>query len=287
MELARNRLTELLSAYDTYILDNYLTLTSPEGSFYPGVETTLSLLSEQHKQVVIFSNYPKSASACYQESYWQPWIAKGFHFYTSGGICRHLLSEHGYFSYFLFGCRPLPGMIFAPEITMADFIYLDLPGLPLAFLQSDNLIRTAEFPELGFAAEITPFIPFLQEAAKQNKPLYCGKPSLHDTMVIGSQKVISNKVIMDYYQSLGGKVIEVGKPYLPAYEYILRELPNPGRILCVGDTLVTDILGAANLKNAGENASSLLILNGETSMDDLQNSYIQPDYILDSFGLIS
>lgn len=47
-------LPELLTRYDTFILDSSLTLISPSGGFYPGVETTLSRLIEQHKQVIVF-----------------------------------------------------------------------------------------------------------------------------------------------------------------------------------------------------------------------------------------
>ena len=131
-------LLELLTRYDTFILDSSLTLISPSGDFYPGVETTLSRLIEQHKQVIVFINHPLPPEACFKESFWQPWIERGIHFFTSGGICLKLLAEQGYFSYFLFGGRLLPGMIFAPEITMAECVYLDLPALPLAFLPAEN-----------------------------------------------------------------------------------------------------------------------------------------------------
>ena len=113
-------LPELLTRYDTFILDSSLTLISPSGGFYPGVETTLSRLIEQHKQVIVFINHPLPPEACFKESFWQPWIERGVRFFTSGGICLKLLAEQGYFSYFLFGGRLLPGMIFAPEITMAE-----------------------------------------------------------------------------------------------------------------------------------------------------------------------
>lgn len=241
-------LPELLTRYDTFILDSSLTLISPSGGFYPGVETTLSRLIEQHKQVIVFINHPLPPEACFKESFWQPWIERGVRFFTSGGICLKLLAEQGYFSYFLFGGRLLPGMIFAPEITMAECVYLDLPALPLAFLPAENLIRTPEFPQLGFAPDITPFAPLLREAAAQNKVLYCARPALSETMFVGQRKVISNKAIVDYYRSQGGTAVEVGKPAPAAYEYILRSLPHTGKILCVGAVPEIDVLGAENLK---------------------------------------
>ena len=57
-------LPELLTRYDTFILDSSLTLISPSGGFYPGVETTLSRLIEQHKQVIVFINHPLPPEAC-------------------------------------------------------------------------------------------------------------------------------------------------------------------------------------------------------------------------------
>ena len=86
---------------------------------------------------------------------------------------------------------------------MAECVYLDLPALPLAFLPAENLIRTPEFPQLGFAPDITPFAPLLREAAAQNKVLYCARPALSETMFVGQRKVISNKAIVDYYRSQG------------------------------------------------------------------------------------
>ena len=65
-------LPELLTRYDTFILDSSLTLISPSGGFYPGVETTLSRLIEQHKQVIVFINHPLPPEACFKESFWQP-----------------------------------------------------------------------------------------------------------------------------------------------------------------------------------------------------------------------
>ena len=70
-------LPELLTRYDTFILDSSLTLISPSGGFYPGVETTLSRLIEQHKQVIVFINHPLPPEACFKESFWQPWIERG------------------------------------------------------------------------------------------------------------------------------------------------------------------------------------------------------------------
>ena len=73
-------LPELLTRYDTFILDSSLTLISPSGGFYPGVETTLSRLIEQHKQVIVFINHPLPPEACFKESFWQPWIERGVRF---------------------------------------------------------------------------------------------------------------------------------------------------------------------------------------------------------------
>lgn len=70
--------------------------------------------------------------------------------------------------------------------------------------------------------------------------------------------------------------IVMGKPYLPILTGALNYLGlNKEDVLIVGDNLETDIsLGI----NAG--VDTLLVLTGVTSMEDLENSTIQPTYVV-------
>ncbi len=278
-------LSDLLTAYDTYILDSSVILTSSSGDFYPGAEAALSLLAEQKKQVIVYDNSPLLPSVYYTDRHWRKWSDKGFGFETSYGLCQRHLQQQGYFSYFLFGRRPLPGLIFMPDMSLAEFIYLDLPGLPQAYLRQDSLIKIPEFPELVFAASVEVFAPFLQQARQQEKVIFCGTPVFTDKILIGNREVVSTKAILDYYRSLGGRVVEFGKPELSSYEAVLNRLPAAGKILCVGHSAEADVRGAVNLCRAGYKAESLLISNKKSAEVDLPA--FKSDYIMPTFSLTS
>jgi ribonucleotide monophosphatase NagD (HAD superfamily) len=65
--------------------------------------------------------------------------------------------------------------------------------------------------------------------------------------------------IAERYQALGGDVTWIGKPHLPIYQYAQRKLglAHPARVLCVGDSIEHDIVGAR-----GFGAAAALMLTG-------------------------
>jgi len=70
----------------------------------------------------------------------------------------------------------------------------------------------------------------------------------------------------------------MGKPELPMYIEAARKLGlEPHEITFVGDRLDTDIEGA---NNAG--MSSILVLSGVAKREDLEESSVQPDLVIDS-----
>lgn len=280
--MADKHLPDLLTAYDTYILDSSVILPSSGDDFYPGAEDALSLLAKQGKQIIIFDNSPLLPSACFANSRWQIWANKGVRFYTSFGLCQNNIRQLGYFSYFLFGFRPLPGLIFMPDMSLAEFVYLDMPGLPPAYLRPENVINIPDIPQLVFASSVEPFAAFLRQARELDKILYCGSPVQTDKILIGGKEVISTKAILDYYRSLGGTVAEFGKPYLSSYEQIFKQLPAVGKILCIGSELQTDIQGAENLRRAGYSAESLLV---STLQNAAELAQPKPDHIIPAFFL--
>lgn len=72
----------------------------------------------------------------------------------------------------------------------------------------------------------------------------------------------------------------IGKPNRYIIESVAEKFHIPlDEIAMVGDRLYTDI---AVGKNAG--ITSVLVLSGETSMEDLKGSDVQPDYIFDTLG---
>jgi ribonucleotide monophosphatase NagD (HAD superfamily) len=57
--------------------------------------------------------------------------------------------------------------------------------------------------------------------------------------------------LADLYEELGGRVTMAGKPFGPIYDLALKEAAdllggpvNRSRVLCIGDGVITDVLGA-------------------------------------------
>ena len=67
----------------------------------------------------------------------------------------------------------------------------------------------------------------------------------------GDQLIYCGGALADLYESLGGRVTMAGKPFGPIYDLALKEgerlLGRPvdrSRVLCIGDGVVTDVMGA-------------------------------------------
>lgn len=83
--------------------------------------------------------------------------------------------------------------------------------------------------------------------------------------------------------STGVKPKIIGKPYPEMVEALRAKygLEDPHTVAMVGDRLYTDIaMGVA----AGIN--SILVLSGEATLEDLENSEIKPDFVLENLGEI-
>ena len=89
----------------------------------------------------------------------------------------------------------------------------------------------------------------LAAGAARDLELICANP---DRVVQRGDKLIwCGGALADLYESLGGRVTMAGKPYGPIYDLALKEAAgllgapvNRARVLCIGDGVVTDVLGA-------------------------------------------
>ena len=139
----------------------------------------------------------------------------------------------------------------------------------------------------------------LNEALKYNLPLVCANP---DKVVIrqNGQLITCAGILADYYHNNGGAVFRYGKPFQAMYEKSFNILKSFNtklaldKVLVIGDSLETDILGANNNK-----LNSLLITNGihkhelinsnnyevyKNSIDKLCKKYSAfPNYIIKDF----
>ena len=105
--------------------------------------------------------------------------------------------------------------------------------------------------------QLEDYMPLLQAAATHRLPMICANPDLE--VIRGGVRIICAGTLAAYYASLGAPVRYHGKPYGEAYEACLAAmgLSDRARIVAIGDSLITDIKGAAN---AG--IATLLVTSG-------------------------
>ena len=229
-------LSEIAPAYDVLLCDVWGVIHNGRES-WPEACAALSRFAREHRPVVLISNSPRPASDVVAQldalnvprDCWQAFV-------TSGDATRAELAKRA----------PGPAWIIGPERdgTLYDGLGLteangadDAAFLSVTGLHDDE----TETPE-DYRERLTP-------AAARDLEMICANP---DRIVQRGDKIIyCGGAVADLYEALGGRVTMVGKPYGPIYglamaeaERLLGRPADRSRVLCIGDGVVTDVLGA-------------------------------------------
>jgi HAD superfamily hydrolase (TIGR01459 family) len=124
-----------------------------------------------------------------------------------------------------------------------------LEGLPLTQVETpaeaDFVLNTGPDDHRN-PSDMNEFEPTLQDCAQHRLPMICGNPDL--VVIRGGVRVLCAGSLALRYQELGGDVRSIGKPDPAIYQPVLAQLAMPKqRVLAVGDSLRTDIAGAASV----------------------------------------
>ena len=229
-------LSAVAADYDVLLCDVWGVIHNGRES-WPEACEALTRFNAQGGHVVLISNSPRPASdvIAQLDALGVPrdsWRA----FVTSGDATRVELSKRA----------PGPAWIIGPERddTLYEGLGLDRAqgAIDAAFLSVTGMIDDeTETPE--------DYRTSLSEAAARDLELICANP---DRIVQRGDNIIyCGGALADLYESLGGRVTMAGKPYGPIYALALAEaeqlLGRPvdrSRVLCIGDGVVTDVLGA-------------------------------------------
>ncbi len=229
-------LSAVAADYDILLCDVWGVIHNGRES-WPEACEALTRFNQQGGHVVLISNSPRPSHdvVAQLDGLGVPrdsWRA----FVTSGDATRHELAARA----------PGPAWIVGP--ARDDILYegLDLKraegAADAAFLSVTGMIDDeTETPE-DYRDQLT-------QAAARGLELICANP---DRIVQRGDKIIyCGGSLADLYESLGGRVTMAGKPYAPIYDLALEEaatlLGRPvdrARVLCIGDGVVTDVLGA-------------------------------------------
>ena len=243
-------LSELAPRYDGFILDLWGVIHDGVAPI-PGAIDCLRSLIDEGKRIALLSNAPRRAddvvrritavgvpSGLYHEvmssgeEAWQCLNRRDDPFYAAlGRRCLHIGSD-----------RDL-------EIREGlDLEYVDAPE------EAQFMLNTGP---AGWDDRIEDYEPLLRQAIGCDLPMVCANPDL--VVMRGSTLHLCAGALAKWYEEAGGRVRWHGKPFGSVYDSCLRllDIADRSRILAVGDSLRTDIAGAA-----GAGIDGLLIAGG-------------------------
>ena len=261
----KSRFLAFAEKFDAFFFDQYGVLHNGRRP-YPGALETLSRLKARGAKIIVLSNSGRSGEEN-SVRIKRFGFFSGVHydaFVTSGDAARELFaSDH-------------------PPIDLASIktcFVIDTQGAA-DFAAALGLQRSAD-PDsadlialCGSQADRIGLIAYeqmLAAAAARKTPCLCINPD--KWMLTPTGRAPGAGAIAECYEALGGKVVWIGKPYLPIYQYAQRKLglADPARVLCIGDSVEHDVVGAHAF-----GAAAALMLTGilaELSDAELQGEF--------------
>lgn len=240
----------LAAGYDGFILDLWGVVHDGTAPF-PGVLDCMATLLGAGKRLVLLSNAPRRAEDVKRRIARIGVPADLYHGVMSSGeeAWQHLYRHEDPF-YAALGRRCLH-IGSDRDLEMRE-------GLDLAFVatpdEADFILNTgpAEWEDT-----IEDYAPVLQAALERGLPMVCANPDL--VVIHNGRPALCAGALAEHYEAVGGRVRWHGKPHPSVYDSCigLLGIADRRRLLAIGDSLRTDIAGAAN---AG--IDSLLIAGG-------------------------
>lgn len=228
----------LASRYDGLILDLWGVIHDGVAPI-PGAVDCLRFLIDAGKRIALLSNAPRRADDVIRrvtqigvpqgtyhhvmssgEEAWQHLRRRDDPFYaTLGRRCLHICSDR--------------------DLEIRE-------GLDLEFLDSaDEAQFILNTGPAGWDDTIEDYAPLLRACLARRLPMVCANPDL--VVMHGVKLALCAGALAQWYEQQGGFVRWHGKPYRSVYDTCLSLLGivDRSRILAVGDSLRTDIPGAA------------------------------------------
>ena len=233
---ALSGLGEIAGDYDLLLCDVWGVIHNGRES-WPAACDALARFNRDHGHVVLISNSPRPSSDVVAQldrlgvprDSWRAFV-------TSGDATRAELAKRA----------PGPAWIIGPD---RDWPLYEGLGLQTAAGAEDAAFISVTGPVDDETETPEDYRERLAAGADRDLEMICANP---DRVVQRGDKLIyCGGSLADLYESLGGRVTMAGKPYGPIYELAIAEgqkllgrTVNRARVLCIGDGVVTDVLGA-------------------------------------------
>jgi HAD superfamily hydrolase (TIGR01459 family) len=231
----------LATRYDGLILDLWGVIHDGIRAFPHAVET-LARLRQAGKRTLLLSNVPRP-SALVREMMRRMGIADELYDFllTSGEAARAALRNPPNLWWAELGRRMFH---LGPERDRPIF-----EGLPLEVVATPaeaNFVLNTGPDDRRNPSDLAEFEPLLRACLEHKLPMICANPDLE--VIRGGVRVLCAGALAARYRELGGDVRSLGKPDPAIYHSALELLAlPPRRVLAVGDSLRTDIVGASGV----------------------------------------
>ena len=268
---------ELLPQYDAFIVDQFGTLHDGH-ALYPGAEAALRRLRAAGKRVLLLSNSGKRGTTNVRRMARLGIAPDAYEAcLTSGEVAWRLLAQgrievaHGRRR-----CLLLE--------RDGDGTLLDGTGLAAVSAGQAELVVIAGSE--GERRTLESYADLLAPLARRGLPALCINPDR--TMLTSSGRVFGTGRIAELYQSFGGSVAWVGKPYPEVYAAALAALdqPDPARVACIGDSVEHDVAGARAAGCAAWLVRAGIIADADDAAIEAEcrRVGVTPDGMLDAFA---
>ena len=206
---------------------------------YEGAIDCLERLRDLGKPAVLLSNAPRRAAVA-QAGMRDMGIPDALYtdILTSGEVTRTLLRERTDPWFAALGRRMFH---IGPERDRNLYEGLEVESVDTP-VGADFVLNTG--PDYRSPTDLFMYEDTLRECAAAHLPMICANPDLE--VIRGGEPVICAGALARHYEAIGGDVRWVGKPDPAVYRPALAALRRPSaQVLAVGDSLRTDIAGAA------------------------------------------
>jgi HAD superfamily hydrolase (TIGR01459 family) len=231
----------LADRYDGFVLDLWGVIHDGVNAF-PHAVDCLAHLKQAGKRTLLLSNVPRPNDAV-QTMMQRMGIADDLYtdILTSGEAVRRALQSPPDLWWAELGRRVyhLGPQRDKPVLEGLPFILADTPD------EADFVLNTGPDDHRN-PTDLNEFEAVLQACAHRRLKMICGNPDL--VVIRGGLRVLCAGSLALRYQELGGDVRSIGKPDAAIYQPVLQQLGiDARRVLAVGDSLHTDIAGAAGV----------------------------------------
>ncbi|MBF0192807.1 MAG: TIGR01459 family HAD-type hydrolase [Magnetococcales bacterium] len=279
--MIRSTLAELASRFDVILLDAFGVLNLGE-QVIPGAPEAITGLRAQGKAVRVVSNNASQSPANMVDRLKKMGFDLTVEEIVSSGMAVIPYIEnsiHRNRPYLLVGSDDSAG-VYAP---CPESLMVNRPGSTLALEEAESILICSNREYHGGQQEQDA----LRLLTHKKVPLLLANPDLATPKPDGRLEAVAGYAAFDLAETFGLTIEGIGKPFPPIFQEVIRRFPGVPRerFLMVGDTLDTDVLGAAAMGFA-----SCLALSGACAGwgDSLENLCdvrgIRPDSVISSLG---